>query len=105
MGCRGYAEYYGHCGATDCETCYPGCNTPQPVLYTKTIKIEVLSSHPIGNSSLYDLVKLESNDEAYIHFENSSKELEYMRSEAEYHLDDLQEDWELNFDLKFLIEE
>ena len=23
--CGGYASYTGHCGATDCETCYPGC--------------------------------------------------------------------------------
>lgn len=22
--CGGYGSYYGHCGATDCETCYPG---------------------------------------------------------------------------------
>lgn len=22
--CGGYASYTGHCGATDCETCYPG---------------------------------------------------------------------------------
>jgi hypothetical protein len=24
--CGGYGSYYGHCGATDCETCYPGCS-------------------------------------------------------------------------------
>jgi hypothetical protein len=23
-GCGGYASYNGHCGATDCSTCYPG---------------------------------------------------------------------------------
>lgn len=22
--CGGWASYYGHCGATDCDTCYPG---------------------------------------------------------------------------------
>ena len=22
--CGGYADYYGHCGALDCETCHPG---------------------------------------------------------------------------------
>jgi hypothetical protein len=22
--CGGYASYYGHCGALDCETCHPG---------------------------------------------------------------------------------
>lgn len=25
--CGGYAAYSGHCGATDCETCYPGCSS------------------------------------------------------------------------------
>lgn len=25
--CGGYASSTGHCGATDCETCYPGCST------------------------------------------------------------------------------
>ena len=25
--CGGYASRSGHCGATDCETCYPGCST------------------------------------------------------------------------------
>lgn len=23
--CGGYGSYDGHCGASDCETCYPGC--------------------------------------------------------------------------------
>ena len=26
--CGGYSNYTGHCGATDCEDCYPGCSLP-----------------------------------------------------------------------------
>lgn len=28
--CGGYASYSGHCGGTDCETCYPGCSSEDP---------------------------------------------------------------------------
>ena len=24
--CGGFSSYTGHCGATDCEDCYPGCS-------------------------------------------------------------------------------
>ena len=39
--CGGYASYTGHCGATDCDTCYPGgCgDDEQEVQETTTSKV------------------------------------------------------------------
>ncbi len=51
--CGGYASYNGHCGATDCDTCYPGGRDEEDedrVEETTTSKTVIARKARPGNS-------------------------------------------------------
>ena len=75
--CGGYASYTGHCGASDCETCYPGCSKREHTLYTKTFTIEVLSRENLKDISVQEIAALEYEENAYVHIKNTCSCLLY----------------------------
>ena len=105
--CGGYASYTGHCGASDCETCYPGCNRQEHTLYTKTFTIEVLSKESLENVSIQEIAALEYEEDAYIHVKNASSEKQdkWTGESAVQHLQDKVEEFQLNFNLDYILEE
>lgn len=105
--CGGYASYTGHCGASDCETCYPGCSEQEHTLYTKTFTIEVFSKESLEGLNIQDIAKLEFEEDAYIHMKNlnSEKQEEWTGESATRHLQDKSDELQLGFDLDYILEE
>lgn len=105
--CGGYASYTGHCGASDCETCYPGCSKREHTLYTKTFTIEVLSRENLKDISVQEIAALEYEENAYVHIKNtcSEKQDKWTGEFATKHLQDKVEEFQLSFNLDYILEE
>jgi len=60
--CGGYSSYSGHCGATDCETCYPGgCEEPEEEEEHEVSKVRfVVARKARGKILPGDLVRVTS---------------------------------------------